>query len=82
MKCDFRRWLIWTQIEQKKSIPTQEFDSDQVEIQKGESKLVQKWGPDQIIDAHTLSLSLKCDHKILVIQFHGVLVQDSMLTPE
>ena len=25
---------------------------------------------------------MKCDHKILVIQFHGILVQDSMFTPE
>ena len=25
---------------------------------------------------------MKYDHKILVIQFHSVLVQDSMLTPE
>jgi len=25
---------------------------------------------------------MKCDNKILVIQFHGILVHDSMLTPE
>ena len=29
-----------------------------------------------------LSPSMKCDHKTLVIRFYGVLVQDSMLTPE
>ena len=45
-------------------------------------KLIQKWGPNQRIDVHTFSLSMKCDHKILVIQFHSVLVHDSMLTPE
>jgi len=44
--------------------------------------LIQKWGPNQRIDIHTLSPSIKCDHKRLVIPFHGVLVQDSMLTPE
>ena len=66
----------------QKSIPTRKFDSDQVKIQKGESKLVQKWGPNQRIDVHTLSPSMKCDHKILMIQFHSVLVQDSMLTPK
>ena len=64
--------MIWTP--ELKPIPTREFDLDQVEIQKGESKLVQKWGPYQRIDVNTLFLSLKCDHKILVIQFHGVLV--------
>ena len=44
--------------------------------------MVQKWGPKQRIDVHTLSPSMKCDHKILVIQFHGVLVYDLMLTSE
>ena len=69
--------------QEQKLILTREFNSDQVEIQKGESKLVQKWaGPNQKIDIHTLSPSLKYDHKILMTQFHGVLVQDSMLTPE
>ena len=63
-----------------KLTPTRRFDSDQVEIQKWESKLVQKWSPNQRIVVHTLSPSMKCDHKILVIQTHGVLVQDSMLT--
>ena len=68
--------------QEQKLIPTRKFDSCQVEIQRWESKLVQKWGPNQRIDVHTLSPSMKCDHKILVIQFHSVLVQDSMLTPE
>ena len=49
--------------QEQKLIPTQKFDSDQVEIQKGESKLVQKWGPNQRIDVHTLSQSMKCDQK-------------------
>ena len=49
---------------EQKSMPTREFDSDQVEIQKEESKLVQKWSPNQRIDVHTLSPSMKCDHKI------------------
>jgi len=40
------------------------------------------WGSNQRIDIHTLPPSIKYDHKILVIQFHGVLLQDSMLTPE
>ena len=44
-----------TQMEQEqKPIPTREFDLDQVEIQNKESKLVQKWGPNQRIDVHTL----------------------------
>ena len=51
-------------------------------FKRSESKFVQKRGPNQRIDVHTLSPSMECDHKILVIQFHGVLVQDSMLTPE
>ena len=59
---------------EQKQIPTREFNSDQVEIQKWESKLVQKWGPNQRINDHTLFPAMKCDHKILVIQFHGVRV--------
>ena len=68
--------------QEQKLIPSQEFDSDQVDIQKWELKLVQKWGPNQRINVHTLSPSMKCDHKILVILFHSVLVHDSMLTLE
>ena len=41
--------------QEQKPTPTREIDSDQVEIQKWESKFVQKWGPDQRIDVHTLS---------------------------
>ena len=67
--------------QEQKLIPPREFDSDQVEIQKVKSKLVQEWGPNQRINFRTLFLSMKYDHKILVIQFHGVLAQDSMLTP-
>ena len=54
----------------KEQIPTRKVNLDQVWIQKWESKLVQKWGPNQKIDVHTR------------IQFHGVLVQDSILTPK
>ena len=50
-----------------KTDTTREFDSDQVEIQNGESKLVQKLGPNQKIDVHTLFSLMKCDHKKLVI---------------
>ena len=63
-------------------MPTRECDLDQVKFQKWESKLVQKWGPNQRIDVHTLSPLTECDRKILVIQFHSVLVQDLMLTSE
>jgi len=37
-------------VQEQKSIPTQELYLDQVEIEKWESKLVQKWGPNQKID--------------------------------
>ena len=66
--------MIWAQTEYEQ-ILTRECDLCQVEIQKWESKLVQKWSPNQNIDVHTLSPLMECDHKILVIQFHGVLVQ-------
>ena len=54
MKCYYGRWLIWAQTEQEQ-IPTTEFDLEQVKIQKWESKLVQKWGPNQRINVRTLS---------------------------
>jgi len=79
MNCEFERWLIWAP---KDQIPAQKVGLDQVWIQKWESKLVQKWGPNQKIDVHTLTPSMKCDWKILVILFYDVLIQDSMLTPE
>ena len=69
--------MIWAQ---KKRISTRETDLNQVEIQKLESNLVQNWGLNQKINVHTLSPLTECDRKILVILFHGVLVQDSILT--
>ena len=45
-------------------------------------KIGSKIGSNQRIDVHTLFSLMKCDHKILVIQFHSALGQDSMLTPE
>ena len=60
--------------EEQRPIPTWEFDSHQVKIQKWESKLVQKWSSNQKIDVHALFLLTECDHKILVMQFHSVLV--------
>ena len=53
-----------------------------------DSKIENKSGKDtgviieSKIDVHTLSPLMKCDHKMLVIQFHGILKQNSMLTPE
>jgi len=45
-----------------------------------ELKLVQKLDPNQKIEVHILFPLLEYDFKRLVIQFHDVLVQDSILT--
>ena len=41
-----------------------------------------KIGSKPKINVHTLSPSMKCEHKILAIQFHSVLVQDSIVGPK